>query len=103
SQYRDRFFYPKKHLAGLRSSDLARFIDVNLSTMNYHIKFLTESPNRILESKTDAHDARSKIFYVEWESPIASAVEILTVYHKLQSDKYNVTPQAILLSRRETD
>jgi len=103
NQYRDRFLYPKKHLEGLRSSDLAKFIDVNLSTMNYHIKFLTETPNRILESKTDAHDARSKIFYVNWESPIASAIEILTVYHKLQLDKYNVTSQSILLSRRETD
>ena len=103
SQYRDRFFYPKKHLTGLRSSDLAKFIDVNLSTMNYHIKFLTETPNRILESKTDVHDARSKIFYVDWESPIASAVEILTVYHKLQPGKYNVTSQAILLPRRETE
>jgi hypothetical protein len=71
--------------------------------MNYHIKFLTETPNRILESKTDTHDARSKIFYVDWESPIASAVEILTVYHKLKPDKYNVTSQAILLPRRENE
>ena len=103
NQYRDRFFYPKKRLDGLRSSDLAKFIDVNLSTMNYHIKFLTETPNRILESKTDAHDARSKIFYVDWKSPIASAVEILTVYHKLKQEKYNVTSQAILLPRRENE
>ncbi len=103
SQYRDRFFYPKKHLDGLRSSDLAKFIDVNLSTMNYHIKFLTEAPNRILETKTDAHDARSKIFYVDWKSPIASAVEILTVYHKLQSEKYNVTSQSILLPKRGSE
>lgn len=103
-QIREYFFFPPTKMEGLRSSFLADFFGVNLSTMNYHIKPLTSTePFPILETKDDDTDARSKIFKVNLESPMASAVEILTVRHKLQHDRYNVTPQSISIHRREAE
>jgi hypothetical protein len=102
-QIREHFFFPATGVDGLRSSDLAEFFGVNLSTMNYHIKPLTQTtPLPILEAKDDVHDARSKIFCVNWDSPIATAVEILTVQYKLRQERFNVKDQSILIQRRET-
>ena len=101
-QIRENFFFPPTKMEGLRSSFLADFFGVNLSTMNYHIKPLTSTkPDPILETKDDDTDARSKIFTVNLESPMATAVEILTIQHKLQHEKYNVTTQSILIQRRD--
>ena len=101
-QIREQFFFPPTGTGGLRSSDLAELFGVNLSTMNYHLKPLTSStPIAILEAKDDIHDARSKIFYVDWDSPISNALEITTVYQHLKHDHYHVKPAAILSTRRE--
>lgn len=100
-QLRERFFFPNTGVDGLRSSYLAKEMFVNLSTMNYHLKPLISSqPVPILESIEDVHDARSKIFCVNWQSPMASALEIITVYHRLKQRKYNIEPSTILLTRR---
>jgi len=101
-QLQERFFFPATGVDGLRSSDLADLFAVNLSTMNYHIKPLTSSlPIPILEAKDDVHDARSKIFYVNWNSHMAHALEIITVYQRLKQEKYNIEPKNIFLSRRK--
>jgi hypothetical protein len=101
-QLQERFFFPATGVDGLRSSDLADLFAVNLSTMNYHIKPLTSSPPiPILEAKDDVHDARSKIFYVKWNSHIAHALEIITVYQRLKQEKYHIEPKNIFLSRRK--
>ncbi|MHA1969602.1 MAG: hypothetical protein ACW964_17620, partial [Candidatus Hodarchaeales archaeon] len=101
-QIRESFFFPPTGTEGLRSSDLAELFGVNLSTMNYHLKPLTSStPIAILEAKDDIHDARSKIFCIDWDSPISNALEIITVYQHLKHDQYHVKPTAILSSRRE--
>lgn len=101
-QLRERFFFPPTGIDGLRSSDLAELFGVNLSTMNYHLKPLSSSDSTpILEVKDDALDARSKIFYVNWQSHMASALEIITVYHRLQQARYNIQPATILSSRRK--
>ncbi|MFX1518222.1 MAG: hypothetical protein ACFFC6_18140 [Promethearchaeota archaeon] len=101
-QLQERFFFPATGVDGLRSSDLADFFAVNLSTMNYHIKPLTSSlPIPILEAKDDVHDARSKIFYVNWNSHMAHALEIITVYQRLKQEKYHIQPKNIFLSRRK--
>ncbi|MFX0204558.1 MAG: hypothetical protein ACFFDT_01120 [Candidatus Hodarchaeota archaeon] len=101
-QLQERFFFPATRVDGLRSSDLADLFAVNLSTMNYHIKPLTSTlPIPILEAKDDVHDARSKIFYVKWNSHIAHALEIITIHQRLKQKKYNIKPNAIFLSRRK--
>lgn len=108
-QHRERFFFPTTGEDGLRSTFLARELGVNLSTMHYHLKPLTSTfPLPILETIDDVHDARSKIFTVNWKSPIprwksylASVLEILTVYHRLSPRKYDIKPSTILLARRE--
>lgn len=100
-QIREKYFFPTTGVDGLRSSDLAELFGVNLSTMNYHLKPLTSSLSvPILEAKDDVHDARSKIFCVNWQSHIANALEIITVYQRLKQEKYNIKPSAILLARR---
>jgi hypothetical protein len=102
-QIRELFFFPPTGSVGLRSSDLAELFGVNLSTMNYHLKPLTAFlPIPILEAKDDVHDARSKIFCVDWDSPISNALEIITVSQHLKHKQYHVEPTAILLSRRES-
>lgn len=101
-QLQERFFFPATRVDGLRSSDLAELFAVNLSTMNYHIKPLTSTlPIPILEAKDDVHDARSKIFYVKWNSHMAHALEIITVYQRLKQKKYHIEPETIFLSRRK--
>ncbi|MFX1516922.1 MAG: hypothetical protein ACFFC6_11465 [Promethearchaeota archaeon] len=101
-QLQERFFFPTTGVDGLRSSDLADFFAVNLSTMNYHIKPLTSTlPVPILEAKDDIHDARSKIFYVKWNSVMAHALELIIVHQRLTQEKYNIDPNTIFLSRRE--
>ncbi|MFW9902870.1 MAG: hypothetical protein ACFFFH_00940 [Candidatus Thorarchaeota archaeon] len=101
-QLQERFFFPATGVDGLRSSDLADLFAVNLSTMNYHIKPLTSTlPIPILEAKDDVHDARSKIFYINWNSPMAHALEIITIHQRLKQEKYNIKPNTIFLSRRK--
>jgi hypothetical protein len=101
-QLQERFFFPATGVDGLRSSDLADLFAVNLSTMNYHIKPLTSTlPIPILEAKDDVYDARSKIFYVNWNSHMAHALEIITVYQRLKQKKYHIDPSTIFLSRRK--
>lgn len=101
-QISELFFFPPTRNEGLRSSDLAELFGVNLSTMNYHLKPLTSSlPVPILEAKDDAHDARSKIFCINWDSPMSNALEIITVFQQLKHEKYHVKPTSILLSRRD--
>lgn len=101
-QLRERFFFPPTGVDGLRSSDLAELFGVNLSTMNYHLKPLsTTYPVPLLAAKDDIHDARSKIFYIDWETNIATALEIIVVYQRLTPEKYNIKPENILISRRE--
>ncbi len=103
-QTRERYFFPPTGVDGLRISNLAQQFGVNLSTMNYHIKPLTQmEPLPILESQDDVHDARSKIFKVDMKTPIASALEILTVYHKLQPERYHVSPHSIQVEQREVE
>ncbi|MHA2225606.1 MAG: hypothetical protein ACXAC8_10410 [Candidatus Hodarchaeales archaeon] len=100
-QSSEEFFFPATGVDGLRSSDLAELFGVNLSTINYHIKPLTSTlPIPILDEHDDVHDARSKIFYVNWESPLAHALEIITVFHRLKHEKYQIKRETILLSRR---
>ncbi|MFX0014160.1 MAG: hypothetical protein ACFFB2_06695 [Promethearchaeota archaeon] len=100
---RERFFFPNTGVDGLRSSDLAKDLGVNLSTMNYHLKPLTTSqPVPILATIDDVHDARSKIFCVEWDSQIASALEIITVYQRLTHRRYSIEASSILFARRES-
>lgn len=102
-QIREQFFFPKTGVEGLRSSDLAELFGVNLSTMNYHLKPLISSLSvPLLEAIEDVHDARSKIFCVNWQSHMASVSEIITVYQHLKHEKYNIKPSTILLSRRES-
>ena len=102
-QIREQYFFPKTGVEGLRSSDLAELFGVNLSTMNYHLKPLTSSLNvPFLEVIEDVHDARSKIFCVNWQSHMANVLEIITVFQHLRQEKYNITPSAILLSRRKS-
>jgi len=101
-QLQERFFFPATGVDGLRSSDLADLFAVNLSTMNYHLKPLTSTlPIPILKAKDDVHDARSKIFYVDWDSHMTSALEIITVYQRLRQKKYRIEPTAIFLPRRK--
>jgi hypothetical protein len=103
-QTRERYFFPTTGVDGLRISNLAQQFGVNLSTMNYHIKPLTQTePLPILESQDDVHDARSKIFKVDMKSPIASALEILTVYHKLQPERYHISTHSIQIEHREAE
>lgn len=100
-QVRERFFFPPTGVDGLRSSDLAELFGVNLSTMNYHIKPLaSSSPIPILVAKDDIHDARSKIFCVNWLSHMSNALEIITVYQRLNQKQYHITPNTILSPRR---
>ncbi|MFX0085372.1 MAG: hypothetical protein ACFFAU_06835 [Candidatus Hodarchaeota archaeon] len=101
-QIRELYFFPPTGSEGLRSSDLAELFGVNLSTMNYHLKPLTTfQPIPILEAKDDVHDARSKIFCIDWDSPTSNALEVITVYQNLKQEKYHVIPATIMLSRRE--
>ncbi len=101
-QIQEKFFFPNTGVDGLRSSDLAKDLGVNLSTMNYHLKPLTSSLSvPLLEAKDDVHDARSRIFCVNWQSHMANALEIITVYQRLKQEKYNIKLSAILLSRRK--
>ncbi|MFW9777252.1 MAG: hypothetical protein ACFFE8_00280 [Candidatus Heimdallarchaeota archaeon] len=101
-QTRERFFFPPTEVDGLRSSDLADQFAVNLSTMNYHLKPLTSSiPIPILRAKDDAHDGRSKIYYVDWQSPVTAAAEIITVFHRLTQERFHIAPEALLITRRE--
>ena len=101
-QTREQFFFPPTEVDGLRSSDLADQFAVNLSTMNYHLKPLTSSsPIPILKTKDDAHDGRSKIYYVDWQSPMAVAVEIITVFHRLKQERFHIAPEALLIARRD--
>jgi hypothetical protein len=101
-QLQERFFFPATGVDGLRSSDLADLFAVNLSTMNYHIKPLTSTlPIPILEAKDDVHDARSKIFYVKWNSHMAYALEIITIHQQLTQQKYNINPDTLFVSRRK--
>lgn len=101
-QTREKFFFPPTEVDGLRSSDLADQFAVNLSTMNYHLKPLTSSSSiPILRTKDDAHDGRSKIYYVDWQSPVAAAVEIVTVFHRLTQERFHIAPEALLIARRE--
>lgn len=108
-QHRERFFFPAIGEDGLRSSFLADELGVSNSTMNYHLKPLTTTfPLPILETIDDMRDARSKIYSVNWKSPIphwksfiASVLEVLTVYHRLKPRKYDIKPSTILLTRRE--
>ncbi|MHA2093463.1 MAG: hypothetical protein ACW98F_02350 [Candidatus Hodarchaeales archaeon] len=103
-QTRERYFFPPTGADGLRISNLAQQFGVNLSTMNYHIKPLTQTePLPILESQDDVHDARSKIFKVDMKTPIASALEILTVYHKLQAERYHGSTHSIQVEHREAE
>ena len=103
-QTRERYFFPPTGADGLRISNLAQQFGVNLSTINYHIKPLTQTePLPILESQDDVHDARSKIFKVDMKTPIASALEILTVYHKLQPERYHVSTHAIQVEHTEVE
>jgi hypothetical protein len=98
----ERFFFPPTEVDGLRSSDLADQFAVNLSTMNYHLKPLTSSlPIPILRTKDDAHDGRSKIYYVDWKSPVTAAAEIITVFHRLTQERFHIAPEALLITRRE--
>ncbi|MFX0174168.1 MAG: AAA family ATPase [Candidatus Hodarchaeota archaeon] len=100
-QLRERYFFPPTGVEGLRTSDLAELYGVNLSTMNYHIKPLASSfPVPILETKDDIHDARSKIFFINWQSHMSNALEIITVYQQLNQTQYHITPKAILSPRR---
>jgi hypothetical protein len=108
-QHRERFFFPATSEDGLRSSSLADELGVSNSTMNYHLKPLTTTfPLPILETIDDMRDARSKIYTVNWKSPIphwksflASVLEVLTVYHRLKPRRYDIKPSTILLARRE--
>ncbi len=103
-QTRERFFFPPTGVDGLTISNLAQQFGVNLSTMNYHIKPLTQTlPIPILESKDDVHDARSKILKVDMKTPIASALEILAVYHRLQPERYHVSTHSIQVGHREDE
>ncbi|MHA1972028.1 MAG: hypothetical protein ACTSW1_03475 [Candidatus Hodarchaeales archaeon] len=101
-QNRERYFFPNTGMDGLRSSDLADYFTVNLSTMNYHLKPLTNpQPLPILKTKDYMHDARSKIFYADWDNHIANALEIITVYQHLTAKHYNIQSSSIILSQRE--
>lgn len=101
-QIRERYFFPPTGIDGLRISDLAQEFGVNLSTMNYHVKPLTQTePIPILQSKEGITDARSKILRISWKTPIADALEIITVSRKLTSTRYHVTDQAIIQSMGE--
>ncbi len=100
-QLRERFFFPPTEMDGLRSSDLAEHFGVNLSTMNYHLKPLSKTyPVPLLRTKDDLTDARSKIFYIDWQTHIATALEIIVIYQRLAADKYNIKPETILISQR---
>jgi DNA-binding MarR family transcriptional regulator len=100
-QLRERYFFPATGVDGLRSSDLAELFGVNLSTMNYHLKPLTSlGPIPLLQTNDDIHDARSKIFSIEWTSHIAHALEIITVYQRLQGKQYRIKTTSIFSPRR---
>jgi hypothetical protein len=100
-QIKEQFHYLATGVIGLRSSDLAELFAVNLSTMNYHLKpLIMASPISLLEARDNIHDTRSKIFLIDWDSHISYALEILTVYHRLQKRQYHIHPKTILLTRR---
>ncbi|MFX1282192.1 MAG: hypothetical protein ACFFB5_00995 [Promethearchaeota archaeon] len=102
-QLRERYFFPNTGVDGLRSTSLANALGVNLSTMNYHLKPLTSSlPVPILSAIDDVVDARSKIICIDWDSHIASALEIITVFHRLKPKKYDIKLSTILVARRES-
>ena len=100
-QLREKYFFPPMETTGLRSSDLAELFGVNLSTMNYHLKPLTTTqPVPLLRTKDDLTDARSKIFYVDWDSAITMALETVVVYNNLLQKKYRIETANILVSQR---
>lgn len=100
-QTREKYFYPPTKIEGLRISDLAQLFGVNLSTMNYHIKPLTHTtPIPILETITIS-DGRSKLFRIDKNSPLATALELITIYFKLQPERYHVDSESIQITQRE--
>lgn len=103
-QFREKYFYPSETTGGLNPSELGKILNVNMSTLSYHIKPLVyDCTFPLLEVRGHPLDARSKMYRVNMKSHVSYALELFMIhkYLLLPIESKEYVPSQIITKKKE--